>query len=100
MLPGIPYEAQIWGVYGGGDVDVKLPGNLANLQNVLRMLDSGMFYATVDTQAHVTAVGTARSEDNARDLKGAIQVLMALGKIAGDVQQNGTQVRVKADLAF
>ncbi|MEQ1947917.1 MAG: hypothetical protein ABL995_12055 [Bryobacteraceae bacterium] len=120
LLPGIPYEAQVWGVYGGGDVDVKLPGNLANLQNVLKMLDSGMFYVTVDTpardaqspdtkanatkaydtKAHVTAVGTARTEESARDLKGALQALMALGKIAGDVQQNGTQVRVKADLGL
>ena len=100
LLPGIPYEAQVWGVYGGGEVNVKLPGNLANLQNVLRMLNSGMFYATFDTQAHVTAVGTARSEESARDLKGAIQAVMALGKIAGDVQQNGTQVRVKADVGL
>lgn len=100
MLPGIPYEAQVWGVYGGGDVDVNLPGNLANLQNVLKMLDSGMFYAVFDERAHVTAVGTAKSEESARDLKGALQALMALGKIAGDVQQNGVQVRVKADLGF
>jgi hypothetical protein len=100
LLPGIPYQAQVWGVYGGGEVNVKLPGNLANLQNVLRMLNSGMFYATFDTQAHVTAVGTARSEDGARDLKGAIQAVMALGKIAGDVQQTGAQVRVKANVGL
>jgi len=100
LLPGIPYEAQLWGVFSGGEVNVKLPGNLANLQNILRMLNSGMFYATFDTQAHVTAVGTARSEDSARDLKGAIQAVMALGKIAGDVQQNGAQVRVKADVGL
>jgi hypothetical protein len=100
LLPGIPYEAQVWGVYGGGPVNVTLPGNFANLQNVLKMLSNGMFYATFDTQAHITAVGVARSEDNARDLKGALEAVMALGKIAGDVTQQGTQVRVKADVPF
>jgi hypothetical protein len=101
MMKDIPHEAELWGVYGGGPVDLALRGNLANMNNVVRMLKSGWFYANFDTQAHLSASGVARDDASAQQLHDALQGLLALarinGQVTGQVNQEGRQVSVKAD---
>jgi hypothetical protein len=98
LVKSIPKEAQIWGAYAGGPVDLSLRGNLANIVNVLHMLQSGTFYATVDEKLHITASLLAESDQKADDLNGAIQALSALTKTPAQVSKDGRRIGVKFDL--
>ena len=93
LLAEIPLEAEVWGVYAGGPVDLDLPGNLVNLRKVFGLLQSGEFYANMDTQLHLTAVGTSPNEERARELHDALQGLMAIAQISGDVSREGNRVK-------
>jgi hypothetical protein len=100
LLAAIPLESEVWGAYAGGPVDLDLPGNLVNLRKVFELLQSGEFYATVDTQLHVNAVGTSPSESSAQQLHDALQGLMALAQVSGDVSRQGNRVTLKSDVGF
>lgn len=97
LLAAIPLESEIWGAYAGGPVDVDLPGNLANLRNVFGMLQSGIFYATVDVQLHVMAEGTSPTDERAQELHDALQGLMAIAQIRGEVSREGNRVKLQSD---
>lgn len=100
LVKSIPNEAQLWGAYAGGPVDLPLRGNLANIANVLHMVESGTFYATVNEKLHVTASLAGGSDQKADDLHGALQALMALSKIQGQVAKNGRVLTVKLEVEF
>jgi hypothetical protein len=100
LVKSIPKEAQIWGAYAGGPVDLPLRGNLANVTNVLGMVDNATFWATVDDKAHVTASLLAGSDQKADDLNGALQALMALSKTQGQLTKSGRAITVKLDVSF
>jgi len=100
LLAAIPLESEVWGAYAGGPVDLDLPGNLVNLRNVFAMLESGTFYATVDMQLHVTAAGASPTEQRAQELHDALQGLMALEQIRGEVSREGNRVKLRADTGF
>jgi hypothetical protein len=97
LLAAIPLESEVWGAYAGGPVDLDLPGNLVNLRNVFGMLESGTFFANADGQLHVTATGTSPTEQRAQDLHDALQGLMALAQIHGEVSREGNRVKLQAD---
>ena len=100
LLAEIPLESEVWGAYAGGPVDLDLPGNLVNLRKVFGLLQAGEFYADFDTQAHVNGVGTSPSEQSAQELHDALQGLMAIAQIHGDVSREGNRVTLKADVGF
>lgn len=97
LLTEIPLESEVWGAYTGGVVDLDLPGNFANLRNIFALLQSGTFYANIDTAVHLSASGTSPSEDRAQQLHDALQGLMALAGVHGEVTREGTRVRLKVD---
>ncbi len=100
LLAEIPLEAELWGAYAGGPVDLDLPGNLVNLRKVFALLQSGEFYATADQKLHVSAAGTSPTEESAKELHDALQGLMAIAQIPGDVSTAGNRVQFKADVGF
>lgn len=100
LLAQIPLEAEVWGAYAGGPVNLDLPGNLVNLRKVFALLQSGEFYASLDKQLHVNAAGTSPSEQTAQELHDALQGLMAIAQIPGDVSRAGNRITVKADVGF
>ena len=97
LLATIPLESEVWGAYTGGPVELDFPGNLANLRNVFGMLESGVFYATADVRVHVTAEGTSPTDEHAQELHDALQGLMALAQIRGEVSRDGNRVKLQAD---
>ncbi len=100
IMQEIPPEAQAWGAYAGGPVDLALKGNLANLDRVMRMIQSGTFFATFDTQAHITASGAANTEKDAQELSGALQTLLSLARLNGQVNTSANRVSAKLDTGF
>ena len=100
LLADIPLESEVWGAYAGGPVDLDLPGNLVNLRKVFGLLQTGEFYANVDTRMHLTASGTSPTEERAQELHDALQGLMAIAQIRGDVSREGNRVSIKADVGF
>jgi hypothetical protein len=100
LLAAIPLESELWGAYAGGPVDLDLPGNLVNLRNVFGMLQSGTFYASADVRLHVTAAGTSPDEQRAQELRDALQGLMAIAQIRGEVSREGNRVKLQADVGF
>ena len=100
LLEEIPLEAEVWGAYAGGPVDLDLPGNLVNLRKVFGLLQSGEFYASVDTQLRVTGMGTSPTGERAQELHDALQGLLAIAQIHGDVSREGNRVKLKADVGF
>lgn len=100
LLAEIPLEAEVWGAYAGGPVDLDLPGNLVNLRKVFPLLQSGEFYANLDKQLHLSAAGTSPSEQSAQELHDSLQGLMAIAQNSGDVSRQGNRVTLKADVGF
>jgi len=100
LIQAIPKEAHLWGAFLGGPVELPLTGNLANLEKLLGMVQSGTFYATFDDKMHVTASLAASSDQSAQDLHGAVQVLMTLANLQGQVTRDGARLKIMLDANF
>lgn len=100
LVRTIPPDAQLWGAFAGGSVELPLTGNLANLERVLSMVESGTFHATFDHKMHVTASLAATSDQSAQDLQGAVQALMALAKLQGQAVREGAGLTITLDVGF
>jgi hypothetical protein len=109
MMKEIPRETQIWGVYAGGAVDLRLSGNLQNLSKVLSMLSSGSFYCDAGNGVNGMVTGVAASAQDAQQVHDALVGFIGLGRMltpknqpdlqrAFDgvhVTQEGSRVRVQ-----
>jgi hypothetical protein len=84
LMKEIPREAHFWGVYTGGSVELPLTGNMANVNKMLGMVDSGDFY--FDLSKGVTGLATAISGD-AQQLQDALNGLIGLAKMAAGKNQ-------------
>ena len=80
----IPREAHFWGVYAGGPVDLPLTGNMANVNKMLGMVDSGDFY--FDLSAGVKGAVTADSAQ-AQQLEDALNGLIGLARMGAPKNQ-------------
>jgi hypothetical protein len=78
----IPHQAQIWGVYTGGPVDVPLSGNAGNVNRALDLAQSGRFYFDLSSGIKGVASATAASAVNAQQLHDALEGFLALGRMA------------------
>ena len=83
LMKEIPREAHFWGVYAGGPVDLPLTGNMANVNKMLEMVESGDFY--FDLSKGVTGLATAVSRD-AQQLQDSLNGLIGLAKMASKNQ--------------
>jgi hypothetical protein len=84
LMKKIPREAHFWGVYAGGPVDLPLTGNMANVNKMLGMVDSGDFY--FDLSAGVKGAVTADSAQ-AQQLEDALNGLIGLAKMGAPKNQ-------------
>ena len=84
LMKEIPREAHFWGVYAGGPVDLPLSGNMANVNKMLGMVESGDFY--FDLSKRVTGLATASSA-GAQQLQDALNGLIGLAKMAAPKSQ-------------
>jgi hypothetical protein len=78
LMKQIPREAHFWGIYAGGPVDLPLTGNMANVNKILGMVESGDFY--FDLGAGVKGAMTADSAQ-AQQLQDALNGLIGLAKM-------------------
>jgi hypothetical protein len=84
LMKEIPREAHFWGVYAGGPVDLPLRGNMANVNKMLGMVDSGDFY--FDLGGGVKGAVTADST-RAQQVQDALQGLIGLAKMGAPKNQ-------------
>lgn len=109
LMKEIPRDAQMWGAYAGGPVNLPLTGNLQNLNKVLSMVSTGSFYfdASHGITGNVTAV--AASAQDAQQIHDAMEGFIGLGRMLApknqpdlnrvfdgvQVSQEGQRVRVQ-----
>ena len=84
LMKEIPREAHFWGVYSGGPVELPLTGNMANVNKMLGMVESGDFY--FDLSKGVTGLATTDSA-GAQQLQDALNGLIGLAKMAAPKNQ-------------
>ena len=82
LMKAIPREAHFWGVYAGGPVDLPLTGNLANVNKMLGMVDSGDSYFDLGNGAKGAVTAESGQAQQLQDaLNGLIgQANLAAGK--------------------
>jgi len=84
LMKEIPREAHLWGVYTGGPVQLPLTGNMANVNKMLGMVESGDFY--FDLSKGVIGLATAVSSQ-AQQLQDSLNGLIGLAKMAAPNNQ-------------
>jgi len=77
----IPREAQFWGAYLGGPVDLPLTGNLQNVNKVLSLLASGTFYFDFTDGMKGTLTGVAANAQDAQQVHDGLQGFLGLGRM-------------------
>jgi hypothetical protein len=77
----IPHEAQFWGAYTGGPVDLPLTGNLANVNKVLGLVGNGNFYFDVSQGVTGTITGVAANPQDAQQAHDGLVGFLGLGRM-------------------
>jgi hypothetical protein len=85
----IPPDAQLWAVstVGGRSLAPGLPGNLANLDKLAALVDSGLVYFDFRDGIKGRARSTGSSGENAKQLHDALKGLIGLGRLAAPPNQ-------------
>lgn len=92
QLESIPKEHQLWAV--GAPGGARLPPG-SNVEHALAMTESFVASAEVGQGLRGSATLTCRSEQDAADLGGALQALLALSRLSGiEVHQQQRAVRI------
>ncbi len=77
----VPHESQFWGAYTGGPVDLPLTGNLANVNKVLGLVGSGIFYFDVSQGVTGTITGVAATAQDAQQAHDGLVGFLGLGRM-------------------
>lgn len=77
----IPHEAQFWGAYVGGPVDLPLTGNLANVNKVLGLVGNGIFYFDVSQGVNGTITGVAANAQDAQQAHDGLVGFLGIGRM-------------------
>ncbi len=93
LIKDIPREAQFWGAYSGGPVNLPFEarGNLANAGKVLSLIQQGSYYFDLRTGINGVALGQSATEKDAQDLEGALKGLIGLGRLSTPPNQPDAQ---------
>jgi hypothetical protein len=112
----LPANAQIWAVTTGWTglrpETLREMGNAANLDRVLRLVQSATLSASLRTGVQAAAVGDCRTEKDAQTLSDALRGFVGLGRLSVpenqpdllrvydgiQVKQDGRSVRVDIDI--
>jgi hypothetical protein len=87
LMKEIPREAHFWGVYSGGPVDLPLTGNMANVNKMLGMVDSGDFYFDLSKGLTGLTTTVSASTNGAQQIQTALEGLIGLAKMAAPKNQ-------------
>jgi hypothetical protein len=109
----LPNDTQVWAVVAGWrgatPEQLRVMGNLANLDRVLRLVAGATLAVDLRTGAHATFVGDCHSEADAQNLADSLRGLASLAQLGAPrsapgaldgirVTQEGRLVRVNADI--
>jgi len=81
LMTDIPADAQFWGVYGGGPIDLPFTGNLANVTKLVSSIQAGSIYFDLRTGLNGIASGECSTVQSAEDVQGALKALIGLGRL-------------------
>lgn len=110
----IPKDVQIWGVSIGGPLpSMGLPGNLANVDTLLSLINSGYFYFDLRSGLKGLARSASGNDADAKRVHDALRGFIALGRLTTppdqpdllhvfdglQVTQKAQQVDLKIDIA-
>jgi len=77
----IPRQAQFWGVYAGGPLDLPLTGNLENVKKVLSLVGNGAFYFDFTGGVNGTLTGVAANAQDAQQAHDGLVGFLGLGRM-------------------
>jgi hypothetical protein len=77
----VPYQTQFWGAYVGGPLDLPLTGNLENVNKVLGLVGSGVFYFDVTQGVAGTITGVAAIAQDAQQAHDGLAGFLGLGRM-------------------
>src|SRR5579871_4030906 len=77
--------------YGGGSIDLNLPGNFANASKVMDSIETGTVYLDLRAGLKAVATGFGKSEQTAQDLQGALQALIGMVRLSAPSSEPGAQ---------
>jgi hypothetical protein len=77
----VPRGTQFWGAYVGGPVDLPLTGNLENVNKVLGLLGSGIFYFDVSQGVTGTVTGVAANPQDAQQAHDGLVGFLGIGRM-------------------
>jgi len=84
LLARMPSTAQVWAAYGGGAL--KLPfdasGNLANINKMASLIQTGTLYFDLTSGLTGLAEGTSGSDQQAEQLESGLRALIGFGRLA------------------
>jgi hypothetical protein len=81
LLARMPSTAQIWATYGGGQL-YEASGNLANINKMVGLIQTGTLYFDFSTGLTGLAEGTAGSDQNAEQLESGLRAFIGFGRLA------------------
>lgn len=93
LMKNIPQSAQFWVAYRGGPIQMPFDasGNLSNLNQVVRLIQSGTLYLDLTTGVKGEAVGPANSEQDSGELESGLKALVAFGRLSTPSSQPDLQ---------
>jgi len=91
LMKDIPADTQFWAVYGGGAIDLKLPGNLGNVGKMMSSVESGSLYFDLRTGLNGVAQGQCTTDQGAEELQGALKAFVGLGRLNTPANQKELQ---------
>src|SRR5271168_3193538 len=77
LLARMSPEAKIWGIYGGGQVQLPFDtsGNLANISKILNLIQTGTFYLDLTSELSGLAEATSATDASAEQLEGGLKAM-------------------------
>lgn len=92
LIARIPAAAQVWGAYGGGQLaSFDSKGNLANINKILSLIQTGTLYleASNVTSGGISGIaqGTSASDQAAEQLESGLRGMIGLGQISTSAKQ-------------
>ena len=86
LLARMPSTAQIWAIYGGGRL-YQASGNLANINKMAGLIQTGTLYLDFSTGLNGLAEGTAGSDQDAEQLESGLRAMIGFGRLAVPANQ-------------
>ena len=87
LMKDIPEDAQFWAAYDGGPVDLPFTGNLANITNFVKSIQTGSVYFDLRTGLNGVASGECSTDQGAEEVQGALKAFIGLGRLKTPANQ-------------